>query len=157
MSAIQVFHLYDVEYGMCLYECCSLPSVEMWVDRGVVRFCGLSKVAMVDTVGIHQAMWLVMLEYAKDQMLGVDTPGQQVPPCVEYGTACWLIRKALVSYLIGWAGLVLRYLPGRKVQEGLESIVLYPIRGNLSNCERGLRVLCHTQQGETYGKARHTI
>jgi hypothetical protein len=28
--------------------------------------------------------------------------------------------------------------------------------GNLSNCERGLRVLCGTQEGETYGKARHT-
>jgi hypothetical protein len=43
------------------------------------------------------------------------------------------------------------------VQKGPEGIVSYPIRGNLSNCERGLRVLCYIQQGETYGKVRHTI
>jgi hypothetical protein len=29
-----------------------------------------------------------MLESAKDQVIGVDTPGQQVLPCVRYGTAC---------------------------------------------------------------------
>jgi hypothetical protein len=28
---------------------------------------------MVETVGIRQVMWLVMLEYAKNQILGVDT------------------------------------------------------------------------------------
>jgi hypothetical protein len=33
-------------------------------------------------------MWIVMLESAKDQILGVDTPGQHVPPRVRYGTAC---------------------------------------------------------------------
>jgi hypothetical protein len=33
----------------------------------------------------------VMLESAKDQVLGVDTPGQQVPPRVWYGTTCLLI------------------------------------------------------------------
>jgi hypothetical protein len=42
-------------------------------------------------------------------------------------------------------------------EEGAEGILLYPIRGNLSNCERGLRVFYHTQQGEIYDKARHTI
>jgi hypothetical protein len=31
---------------------------------------------MVETVGIHQVMWFVMLESAKDQVIGVDTPGQ---------------------------------------------------------------------------------
>jgi hypothetical protein len=31
---------------------------------------------MVETVGIRQVMWIVMLESAKDQKLGVDTPGQ---------------------------------------------------------------------------------
>jgi hypothetical protein len=36
-----------------------------------------------------------------------------------------------------------------------EGILLYPIEGNLSNCERGLRVFCCIQQGETYDKARH--
>jgi hypothetical protein len=37
-------------------------------------------------------VWIVMLESAKDQVLGVDTPGQQVSPCVLYGMACLLIR-----------------------------------------------------------------
>jgi hypothetical protein len=32
-----------------------------------------------------------MLESATDRVLGVDTLGQQVPPCVRYGTACLLI------------------------------------------------------------------
>jgi hypothetical protein len=52
---------------------------------------------MVETVGIRQVMWFVMLESVKDQILGVDTPGQQVPPCVRYGTACLLIRGVVGS------------------------------------------------------------
>jgi hypothetical protein len=32
--------------------------------------------------------WHVMLEPAKDRILGVDTPGQQVPPHFRYGMAC---------------------------------------------------------------------
>jgi hypothetical protein len=43
------------------------------------------------------------------------------------------------------------------VQEGSEGILLYPIGGNLSNCERGLMVFCGTQQGETYGKTKHVM
>jgi hypothetical protein len=35
---------------------------------------------MMETVGFHQVMWLVILESAKDRVLGVDTPGQYVPP-----------------------------------------------------------------------------
>jgi hypothetical protein len=35
---------------------------------------------MVETVGIRQVMWLVMLESAKNRVLGVDSLGQQVPP-----------------------------------------------------------------------------
>jgi hypothetical protein len=31
---------------------------------------------MVETVGIHQVTWFVMLESAKDQVIGVDTLGQ---------------------------------------------------------------------------------
>jgi hypothetical protein len=50
-----------------------------------------------------------------------------------------------VSCLVGCAVLVWRYLRGCKVQEGPEDIVGYPIRGNLSNRERGLRVLCDIQ------------
>jgi hypothetical protein len=37
---------------------------------------------MVETVGIHQVMWFVMLKSAKDRVIGVDTSGQQVPPRV---------------------------------------------------------------------------
>jgi hypothetical protein len=50
---------------------------------------------MVETVGFRQVMWNVMLESAKDRILGVDTPGQQVRPRVQYGMACLLIRDAL--------------------------------------------------------------
>jgi hypothetical protein len=35
---------------------------------------------MVEMVGFRQVMWMVMLESAKVRVLGVDTPGQQVPP-----------------------------------------------------------------------------
>jgi hypothetical protein len=52
---------------------------------------------MVKTVGIRQVMWFVMLESAKDRVIGIDTPGQQVPPCVRYGTACLLIRDVVGS------------------------------------------------------------
>jgi hypothetical protein len=55
---------------------------------------------MVETVGIHQVRWYVMLEPAKDRVIGVDTLGQQVPPHVRYGMTCLLIRDAVgsVSY-----------------------------------------------------------
>jgi hypothetical protein len=52
---------------------------------------------MVETVGFRQLMWIVMLESAKDRVLGVDTPGQQVPPRVRYGMACLLIRDVVGS------------------------------------------------------------
>jgi hypothetical protein len=52
---------------------------------------------MVETVGIRQVMCFVMLESAKDRVIGVDTPGQQVPPHVRYGTTCLLIRDAVGS------------------------------------------------------------
>jgi hypothetical protein len=51
----------------------------------------------VEMVGIHQVMWFVMLESAKDRVIGVDTPGQQVSPRVRYGMACLLIRDAVRS------------------------------------------------------------
>jgi hypothetical protein len=31
---------------------------------------------MVEMVGVHQVIWFVMLESAKDRVIGVDTPGQ---------------------------------------------------------------------------------
>jgi hypothetical protein len=52
---------------------------------------------MVETVGVRQVMWFVMLKSAKDRVIGVDTLGQQVPPRVRYGTACLLIRDVVGS------------------------------------------------------------
>jgi hypothetical protein len=43
---------------------------------------------MVETVGFRQVMWFIMLEFAKDRIVGVDTLGQHVPPRVWYGTTC---------------------------------------------------------------------
>jgi hypothetical protein len=53
---------------------------------------------MVEIVGFRQVTWIVMLESTKD------TPGQQAPPCVWYGTACLLIRDAIgsVSCSVKW-------------------------------------------------------
>jgi hypothetical protein len=57
---------------------------------------------MVETVESHQVMWFIMLEYANDRILGVDTSGQHVPPRVWYGTTCLLIMYAIdcVSYSV---------------------------------------------------------
>jgi hypothetical protein len=52
---------------------------------------------MVETVGVHQVMWFIMLESAKYRVIGVDTPGQQVPPRVQNGMACLLIRDDVGS------------------------------------------------------------
>jgi hypothetical protein len=42
---------------------------------------------MVETVGFYQVMWIVMHESAKDRIMGVGTPGQHVPPRVQYEIA----------------------------------------------------------------------
>jgi hypothetical protein len=52
---------------------------------------------MVEMAGIRQVIWFVILESAKDRVIGVDTPGQQVPPRVRYGMTCILIRDAVGS------------------------------------------------------------
>jgi hypothetical protein len=52
---------------------------------------------MVETVGIRQVMWLVILESAKNRVIGVDTPEQQMSPRVRYRTTCLLIRDAVGS------------------------------------------------------------
>jgi hypothetical protein len=52
---------------------------------------------MVETIEIRQVMWFIMLESAKDRVIGVDTPGQQVPPHVRYGMTYLLIRNAVLS------------------------------------------------------------
>jgi hypothetical protein len=58
---------------------------------------------MVETVGFHQVLWLVMLKFAKDRILEVYTP-RHVSPRVHYGTACLLIRDIMgsVSCLDEW-------------------------------------------------------
>jgi hypothetical protein len=43
---------------------------------------------MVETAGFRQVFWIVMLESAKDRIVGVDNPGQHVPPHVRYEMAC---------------------------------------------------------------------
>jgi hypothetical protein len=65
----------------------------------VVRFDAVvsARFGMVQTVGIRQVMWFVMLESAKDRVIGADTPGQLVPPRVWFETACLLIRDAVGS------------------------------------------------------------
>jgi hypothetical protein len=52
---------------------------------------------MVEAVGICQVMWFVLLESAKDRVIGVDTMGQHMPPRVRYGITCLLIRDAVGS------------------------------------------------------------
>jgi hypothetical protein len=52
---------------------------------------------MVETVGIRQVMWFVMLESAKDRVIRVDTSGQQVLLRVQYRMVCLLIRDAVGS------------------------------------------------------------
>jgi hypothetical protein len=38
-----------------------------------------------------------MIKSARDRVLGVDTPGQQVPSRIRYGTTCIIIRDAVES------------------------------------------------------------
>jgi hypothetical protein len=52
---------------------------------------------MVETAGIRQVIWFVMLKSAKDHVIGVDTLEQQVLPRVRYGTAWLLIRDVVGS------------------------------------------------------------
>jgi hypothetical protein len=61
----------------------------------------------METVGFRQVMWLVMPESAKDQILGLDTTGQHVPPRVWYGATCLLIRYVVgcVSCSVEWGWL----------------------------------------------------
>jgi hypothetical protein len=78
MSVVQVFPSFVMLNLACGFVRDDLPFIEMWFDRGEDRCCGLSKIGLVEMVRFRQVMWLVMLESAKDQILGVDTPGQHV-------------------------------------------------------------------------------
>jgi hypothetical protein len=104
MSVVHVFPSFLMLSLACVFVRDGLPSVEMWFDCGEDWCCGLSKDEMVEMVGFHQVMWFVMLESANDWILGVDTPGQHVPPCIWYGMACLLIKYAIgcVSCLVEW-------------------------------------------------------
>jgi hypothetical protein len=104
MGVVQVFPSFVMLRFPCVFLRDCLPSIEMWFDRGEDRCCGLSKVGKMKTVGFCHVMWFVMLRSAKDRILGVDTPGQLVPPHVWYGTACLLIRYAIgyVSCSVEW-------------------------------------------------------
>jgi hypothetical protein len=104
MRVVQVFPSFVMLSLACVFVRDGLPSVEMWFYHAEDRCCGSSKVGKVKIVGFHHVMWFVMLESAKHQILGVDTPWQHVPPRVQYGTACLLIRYALgcVSCSVEW-------------------------------------------------------
>jgi hypothetical protein len=131
MRVVQVFPFLVMLSLACIFVRGGFPSVEIWFDPGEDRCYALSKVGMVETVGIRQVMWLVLLESAKDRILGVDTLGQHVPPRVWYGTTCWLIRKALVS------------LSCRKRGIGMA----IPTRPQ--GARGAMRASCCTQEGET--------
>jgi hypothetical protein len=81
---------------------------------------------MVEMVGFCQVLWIVMLKYTKDRMLGVDIPGQHVPLHVRYGMTYLLIRDAGCESCSTVWGKGTEHDRIHKVQEGLES------RGNLS-------------------------
>jgi hypothetical protein len=68
------FHLYDVEFDLC-WVLVFHPS---WCEVIMVRFDAVvwAGFEMMEMVGIRQVMWFVMLESAKDQIIGVDTPEQ---------------------------------------------------------------------------------
>jgi hypothetical protein len=87
-------HLYDIEFDLWNV---GLPSIVMWGDRGEVRCCGWARYGMLETIGVRQVMWFVLLKSAKDRVIGVDTLGQQVPPRVWYRTAWLLIRDVVGS------------------------------------------------------------
>jgi hypothetical protein len=95
MSVIQVFPSFVMLSLICVFVRDGLPSAEMWFGHAEDRCYDLSKVGMVETVEFRQVMWLVRLESANDRILGVDTLGQQVPPRVQYGMTCLLIRYAI--------------------------------------------------------------
>jgi hypothetical protein len=104
MRVVQVFPSFVMMSLACVFVRDGLPSVETWFDSGEDRCCGLSKVGTVETVGFCQVMWFVMLEYAKDQIIGAYTLGQYVPPRVQYGTTCLLMRHVIgcVSCSVEW-------------------------------------------------------
>jgi hypothetical protein len=74
----------------------------------VDRCRGLSKVWYSGEGCDLHGLLLVLLESAKDLFLGVDPPGEPMPPSVLYGIAWLIIRNTLasVSYFVKWRGIV---------------------------------------------------
>jgi hypothetical protein len=128
MKVIQVFPSFVMLGLTCVFVRDGLPSVETlwcWVSLASLwemvshpSRCELTLVR-IDVVvwamlewwrrfGFYQVMWLVMLESAKDWILGVDPPGQQVPPRVWYEMACSQIRYAIgcESCSVEWGWLL---------------------------------------------------
>jgi hypothetical protein len=68
----------------------------MWDSRGEVRWCGLSKAWNGGEGYDLHGSWLVMLESAKDLILGVDTPGQHMGsvPCTDEWEMAWSFSQA---------------------------------------------------------------
>jgi hypothetical protein len=102
MSVVQVFHPLWCWVGLCFCESvvishpsrCELTvwGLMLWFEQWLKwwRWLILS--------------WHVVLESIKDRILGVDTPGQHVPPRVRYGMTCLLIRNVIgyVSCSVEW-------------------------------------------------------
>jgi hypothetical protein len=112
MTVVQVFSfLWCWVWFVLSVESVGLPSVMIWGDHGEIRCCGLSKIWNGgEGYDLHN-LWLVILESAKDRVLGVDTTGQYVLPRVQYGAACLLIWDVVksVPYSNGWEiGVVTR-------------------------------------------------
>jgi hypothetical protein len=135
LSVVQVFHIYNVEFGFCLSvrDVVSHPSrcdltmwgSMLWFEQSFKWWRWLI------------SSWHVVLEYAKHRILGVDTLGQHVPPRVRYGAACLLIRNTIicVSCLDEW-GLAWDFAQVHMVQERLRYRVATP--GNLSTASRAM-------------------
>jgi hypothetical protein len=54
MGVVQVFPFFVMLSLASVFVRDGLPSIEMCFDHGEDRCCGLSKVGMMETVGIHQ-------------------------------------------------------------------------------------------------------
>jgi hypothetical protein len=132
------FHLYDIEFGLWL----SVRDVVYHPSRCDLTMWG--SMWWFDQ-WLEWWRWLiaschVVLKSSKDQFLGVDTPGQHVPPRVWYGVACLLIRNTIgcVSCSDEW-GLAWDFAQAHMVQEGPRYCVSTP--GNLSIAS-GVVVTC---------------
>jgi hypothetical protein len=102
LSVIQVFHPLWCWVGLCLCgsvvvfhpSICELTvwGLMLWFEQWLEWWRWLIP------------SWHVVFKPVKDQILGVDTPLQHVPPCVWYGTTCLLTRNTIgsVSYSIEW-------------------------------------------------------